>query len=213
VILYSTNCRDRAQAISATDMVTRRAACPETRPPGVAVVVSPDPQIPDVGLLETALGLLGVDMDGGASNRGADDAHRRAAILTHAAAWSLFLQDTVGQRDAGMSVPELAELHADADRSVANVIAPAEAVDSALLHLQIVRLVWVHHALLRLCGHVPDPIVDAALAGVAGVVDLLAAAQLASGAPANGAGPNPLHRAEALLGRAHKLLAARAAGD
>src|SRR3954462_12713883 len=104
----------------------------EPRPPGAAAVVSPDPPIPDVALLETALALLTADLDAEEIGRGDDDAHRRAALLAHLAAWATFMHDTVAQRDAAMSAPEEAKLHADADASVADAISTPETQASAV---------------------------------------------------------------------------------
>jgi hypothetical protein len=162
---------------------------------------------PDAALLETALGLIAADLDAEAVSRGADDARRRAALLAHLAAWSLFAHDVVGQRDAEMGLSEVSGMHATADRAVARVIAGPENAVEAVLHLQILRLVWVHHALLDLRGEIPDRIREAALTTIAAMVDMLGVEPGADDEPRNGSHAGPARRAEAMLGRARQLLA------
>jgi hypothetical protein len=156
-----------------------------------------------VGLLEAALGLLAPELDAEQIAKGEDESHRYAVLLAHLSAWALFGQDNAAQDDARMTVAEVADVHADADLTVAETIAAPEAVSSAVLHLQILRLVWVHHALLALREE-PDPLVDAALAALNGIVDLLTEAQ--SGETGGAGVREALRRAEAMLDRAHRML-------
>jgi len=158
-----------------------------------------------VGLLEAALGLLAPEIDAEQIAKGEDEQHRHAVLLAHLSAWALFQQDNAAQGDARMSVAEVADIHADADLTVAETIAPTDAVDSAVLHLQILRLVWVHHTLLALRED-PDPLVDSALAALNGIVDLLSEAQ--AGEDGTGA-REALRRAEIMLDRAQRMLGDR----
>jgi hypothetical protein len=123
--------------------------------------------------LERVMGILGIPGDPVLIMKDHSEARRRAELLAHLAAGII---DHLGPAEARaeMDVEDRADLHWDAD---CDVVAPARrSLHSArLLDLQITRLTWVHHAIVRGRGRRPDRVADTAAASVGAIVQLLLA--------------------------------------
>jgi len=131
--------------------------------------------------LERVMGILGIPGDPVLIMKDHSDARRRAELLAHIAAG---IVDLLGPAEirAEMDVEDRADLHWDADCDVAAPVRPSLR-DARLLDLQITRLTWVHHAIVRGRGRRPDPVADTAAASVGAIVQLLLAWR---NAPADG---------------------------
>jgi hypothetical protein len=129
--------------------------------------------------LERVMGILGIPGDPVLIMKDHSDARRRAELLAHIAAGII---DHLGPAEtrAGMDVEDRADLHWDADCEVAAAARPAPH-RTRLLDLQITRLTWVHHAIVRGRGRRPDQVADTAAASVGALVQLLLAWRNAPG--------------------------------
>src|SRR6185369_10730256 len=98
--------------------------------------------VPDTADLELTMALLGVPGDPFLIMKDHSDARRRVELLARLSAG---IVDRLGPAETGadLGLEDRVDLHWDADREIA-------ARDGArLLDLQLARLSWAHHAIVR----------------------------------------------------------------
>ena len=128
---------------------------------------------PSIGDLERVMALLGVPGDPVFILKDHDDARRRAELLARIAA-TVVDQLGVAEAAAGLDLDDRADLHRDADHDAA----PARQLD-----LQLARLTWVQHAMIRRRGRHPDPVPDTVATALGALVQLVEAWRRVDPAP------------------------------
>jgi hypothetical protein len=169
--------------------------------------------LPEVELLAEVLALVCPELGGGAGKALAaavatdDGLTRQSDLLAGLAAWAQRAHESAAATEK-LTTRDLADLHAHADRATSPD--SGEDVDAAVLHLQVMRLLWVHDVLLAQRGASRHPLADAGLTGIAAVIDLLSAWRDAHREAEGAAGVRvalaPLRHAADLFLRAHRLL-------
>jgi hypothetical protein len=127
--------------------------------------------LPTTADLEVVMGILGIAGDPVYIMKDHSDARRRAELLARLAAG---IVDLLGPAEAlaDLDLEDRAELHWDADCDIA---APSRrALDGVrLLDLQLARLGWVHHAIVRVRGPRPYQVADTVAAAVGAIIQLV----------------------------------------
>jgi hypothetical protein len=151
--------------------------------------------LPTTADLERVMGILGVPGDPVAIMKDHPDARRRAELLARVAA-GIVHHLRLAEALADLDVDDRADMHWDADCAVA---APSRRpLDGVrLLDLQLARLAWVHHALVRGRGPRPHPVADT-VATTIGAVTQLVEAWRDSGHGRLGEDPRPGRHTEQL---------------
>ena len=132
---------------------------------------------------------------------------RQSDLLAGLVAWAQRAHDSATATER-LTTRDRADLHVRADRAANG--GTGDDLDAAVLHLQVVRLVWVHDVLLAQRGDRRHPLADAGLTAVVALVELLTAWRDAH--PPAGDPPGvqvtaaPLRRASDLFLRAYRLL-------
>jgi hypothetical protein len=137
---------------------------------------SAERELPVPAALERASRLLEIPGQPDQVAEGKSALRRQAALLARITTWSqLYL--AAAEDLAGMELLEVAANHQAADLEVTD----GPSLDrmgrgAALLNLQIARLSWAHHVVVKARGEIStDPVPDAALAALEGVIRLLEA--------------------------------------
>jgi hypothetical protein len=127
--------------------------------------------LPTTADLERVMGILGIPGDPVYIMKDHPDARRRADLLAHVAAGTIA---RLGPAETGadLDVDERVDLHWEADRDIAATW-PGSLRAARLLDLQIARLSWVQHAVLRERGRRPDPVADTVVTTVGAIAQLL----------------------------------------
>jgi hypothetical protein len=165
------------------------------------------PTVPD---LEAVMALLGLT-DPVYVMKDHPDARRRAELLARIAAAAVDYLATA-ETLAGLDVDDRADLHWAADREVAT--AQRRSLDRVrLLDLQLARLAWVHHAVVRSRGPRAHQLTDSIATAVGAIIQLVEAWRDGTQARPGGHDPRdrPADHPDALL--ADALLLIRSAAD
>jgi hypothetical protein len=129
--------------------------------------------LPTIADLERIMGMLGIPGDPVYIMKDHTDARRRAELLAHLAAG---IVDCLGPAEAlaDLDLEDRADLHWDADCDIA---APSRrSLDGVrLLDLQLARLTWVHHAIVRGRGPRPYEVADTVATAVGAIIQLVEA--------------------------------------
>jgi hypothetical protein len=138
--------------------------------PASAPVTDPLPTTAD---LERVMGMLGIPGDPVYLMKDHSEARRRADLLAHIAAG---IVDYLARAEAlaEMDVDDRADLHWDADYDVA-AASPRSLDGVRLLDLQLARLTWVHHAIMRGCGSRPHQVADTVTTTMGAIIQLVQA--------------------------------------
>jgi hypothetical protein len=138
--------------------------------PASAPVTDPLPTTAD---LERVVGMLGIPGDPVYLMRDHSEARRRADLLAHIAAG---IVDCLARAEAlaEMDVDDRADLHWDADYDVA-AASPRSLDGVRLLDLQLARLTWVHHAIMRGRRSRPHQVADTVTTTIGAIIQLVQA--------------------------------------
>jgi hypothetical protein len=128
---------------------------------------------PTTADLERIMGILGIPGDPVYIMKDHAEARRRAELLARVSAG---IVDCLGRAEAlaNMDLEDRADLHWDADRNIA--ARSRRSLDHVrLLDLQLARLAWVHHAIVRGRGPRPYPVADTVATALGAVIQLVEA--------------------------------------
>jgi hypothetical protein len=129
--------------------------------------------LPTTADLERVMAMLGIPGDPLCITKDHSDIRQRADLLAHLSAG---IVGYLGRAEtlADLNVDERAELYWDADREVAR---PSRRSPDgvALLDLQLARLAWVQHTMVRGRGPHPDLTVDTVARIVGAIIELVRA--------------------------------------
>ena len=129
--------------------------------------------LPTTADLERVMTMLGIPGDPLCITKDHSDVRQRAGLLAHLSAG---IVGYLGRAEAlaDLNVDERAELYWDADREAAGP-SPRAPDGVALLDLQLARLVWVQHTMVRGRGPHPDPTADTVARTVGAIIELVKA--------------------------------------
>src|SRR5439155_17226079 len=122
--------------------------------------------LPGVELLAEVLARVCPELGGGAGTALApavtsgEAPTRQSDLLAGLSAWAQRAHESAAATEK-LTTPELADLHAHADRATS--WDAGDDIDAAVLHLQVMRLLWVHDVLLAQRGERRHPLADAGL--------------------------------------------------